>query len=116
VLDLCPLDSPNDPDGDGDCTSADNCPAVSNPDQTDTDLDGLGDACDPCPAGPNLDSDGDGTLDCLDGCPSDPTTTTPPCADVAIPAAERPGLFLLAFLLFAAGASATLAAARRNES
>jgi hypothetical protein len=115
VLDACPLDNPNDPDGDGRCTSADNCPSVANPTQTDTDGDLIGDACDPCPAGPNLDSDGDGTLDCLDGCPSDPTATTPPCADVAIPAAGRPGLVLLALLLFAVGGSATVAAARRGS-
>ncbi len=40
----------DDPTGDGDrdlvCDAADNCPAVANVDQTDTDGDGAGDACD----------------------------------------------------------------------
>jgi hypothetical protein len=31
----------------------DNCPGVPNPDQHDTDMDGHGDACDPCPTIPN---------------------------------------------------------------
>jgi hypothetical protein len=42
-----------DSDGDGVPDSADNCPTVYNPDQTDTDHDGVGDACD-------SDADGDG--------------------------------------------------------
>jgi hypothetical protein len=44
-----PFDPENDADQDCVLDSADNCPAVFNPDQTDTDGDGLGDACDPCP-------------------------------------------------------------------
>lgn len=43
-----PLANP-DMDGDGVPDSADNCPAVANPDQRDTDGDGIGDACDPTP-------------------------------------------------------------------
>jgi hypothetical protein len=58
----------SDPDADADglCDSADDCPAVANPDQVDSDGDGLGDACDPCPGG---DLDGDGACDASDNCP-----------------------------------------------
>jgi hypothetical protein len=49
---------PTDPDGDGDGLSivVDNCPAVANTDQLDTDADGQGNACD-------ADDDGDGITD-----------------------------------------------------
>ena len=51
-----------DSDGDGALDASDNCPLVSNPDQTDSDGDGLGDACD-------TDDDNDGVPDISDNCP-----------------------------------------------
>ena len=51
-----------DTDGDGVLDANDNCPAVSNPDQLDTDGDALGNACDP-------DDDNDGAPDAADNCP-----------------------------------------------
>jgi hypothetical protein len=40
---------PPDTDLDGVPDASDNCPALANPGQLDTDQDGMGDACDPCP-------------------------------------------------------------------
>ena len=54
-----------DSDGDGVCDGDDNCPLVHNPDQTDTDADGLGDACD-------ADDDNDGVPDAQDYDPLNP--------------------------------------------
>ena len=59
------LDPCTDVDGDGfgdpgfpaNTCATDNCPSVSNPLQTDTDHDGLGDACDNCPTLPNPSQD-----------------------------------------------------------
>jgi hypothetical protein len=54
------LVDPNfDADGDGIPDAQDNCPTVSNSAQTDTDFDGIGDACDAV-NDPNVDTDGDG--------------------------------------------------------
>ena len=60
----------SDSDGDGVGDSCDNCPLTSNADQADRDSDQLGDACDACPGSPSLtgDQDGDGTPDVGDNC------------------------------------------------
>jgi len=66
-------------------TRFDNCPDAPNPDQADSDEDGIGDICDNCPVTPNLDQadldedgtgdvcdddmDGDGMLNERDNCP-----------------------------------------------
>ena len=55
--------SNGDSDGDGINDLNDNCPDVSNADQTDTDHDGIGDACDS-----NTDTDNDGIDDGIDNC------------------------------------------------
>lgn len=81
-----PPANPMPPDFDKDAIAddADNCAAVYNPDQADTDKDGTGNICDLCPvnakkinpgtcgcAVEDKDSDWDKTLDCLDACPLD---------------------------------------------
>lgn len=50
----------------------DNCPAVPNFSQGDTEGDGYGDDCDPCPTIPGADIDSDTVCDSLDNCPSLP--------------------------------------------
>ena len=62
-----------DSDSDGIQDILDNCSAVANADQKDTDGDGVGDACDPCPNDALdlcMDTDRDGVPDNQDNCPA----------------------------------------------
>ena len=56
-----------DTDGDGFPDVVDNCPTVANPDQRDSDHNGVGDACQT-----GGDADGDGVPDAVDNCPRTP--------------------------------------------
>ena len=84
-----------DNDNDGVIDGFDNCPAIANPNQSDVDRDGLGDACDDdadndgqpndadnCPTAANpdqADADGDGIGDACDDCNDDaPAVATVP--------------------------------------
>ena len=57
-----------DTDSDGLMDSSDNCPNTANPDQTDTDNDTIGNACDPDCSG---DTESDGVCNEVDNCPAD---------------------------------------------
>ena len=58
-----------DEDGDGIVNDTDVCIFDADPDQVDTDGDGKGDACDPCPLDALDDRDGDGVCDSDDATP-----------------------------------------------
>jgi DNA-binding beta-propeller fold protein YncE len=58
-----------DQDLDGVLDGLDNCPAMANADQADTNFNGIGDACDAA-----LDADGDGVVDAQDNCPTLPNS------------------------------------------
>ena len=58
----------DDRDGDHVVDSLDNCPDTFNPDQSDINNNGIGDACDGCVATTPDDSDHDGIPDACDGC------------------------------------------------
>ena len=60
-------EQPQDTDNDGVVNTSDNCPNTANPAQTDTDTDGVGDACDTMN---NNDTDGDGIVNGSDNCPA----------------------------------------------
>lgn len=62
----------DDTDVDGIPDDVDNCPALGNADQADSDADGAGDACD-------ADDDGDGVPDSSDACRLVPAATTDGC-------------------------------------
>ncbi|RJP74144.1 MAG: hypothetical protein C4532_03075 [Candidatus Abyssobacteria bacterium SURF_17] len=57
--------------GDGVGDACDNCPADPNLDQADSDSDGMGDACDICPLDADNDADNDGICGDVDPCPDD---------------------------------------------
>ncbi|BDY07042.1 thrombospondin type 3 repeat-containing protein [Ferrimonas sp. YFM] len=61
-----------DADGDEVTDELDNCPSTANSDQTDSDSDGIGDACDTEKTNKNSDSDGDGVSNKTDNCPAVP--------------------------------------------
>ena len=69
VNSVYPSSGGNDIDGDGVDNTLDNCPLVSNASQTDSDLDGTGNACDLDTD--LLDLDEDGIANLVDNCPLD---------------------------------------------
>lgn len=62
IVDIGAFELLPDSDGDGVVDELDNCSATPNPDQLDSDGDGIGNACD-------SDDDNDGVLDSVDNCP-----------------------------------------------
>ncbi|MEE2907655.1 MAG: right-handed parallel beta-helix repeat-containing protein [Planctomycetota bacterium] len=108
--DQCPgYDDNVDTDDDGTADGCDNCPDISNADQSDDDEDSIGEACDNCPGEANndqadddedsvgdacdqcpgeddtIDTDLDGTPNCIDNCPNDQFKTEPGECGCGIP-------------------------------
>lgn len=84
----------NDSDQDGVPDYIDNCPAIANPLQVDSDSNGIGDACEPV-----LDSDGDGIVNTVDNCPTVPNpnqldTDADGIGDVCDPTPQGPQCIL----------------------
>ena len=67
-------DQDTDDDNDDIADDLDNCPLIPNPDQADSDGDGIGDACDLCPNDADNDLDGDGVCGDVDNCPNGANT------------------------------------------
>ena len=94
---LCARRMNDNDDGDGFLDAfCDNCPGVEN-DQTDSDGDGLGDACDICPDDPNpdqdpTDEDGDSVPDACDNCPPSACDDPGDCANAGQDDADGDGV------------------------
>ena len=96
---IAPLVGP-DSDGDDVPDHLDNCSAIPNPAQEDTDVNGTGDLCNSAE-----DTDGDEFADDLDNCPStwNPTQAFI-CAEASVPALTQTGIVVLVLALIGFGA------------